>query len=47
MSSSEPPSLTCHWELVVIVESSAVCWSVALALRRCFVWVLRKTKRML
>ena len=32
-----PRVWTCHWELVVIVKSSAVCWSVVLALRRGFV----------
>jgi len=47
-SSSDRPTLTSHWELVVPVTSSAVCWSVVvLALKRRFVCVRRKTQRML
>ena len=46
-SSSDVPSLTTHCVLVVIVRSSAVCWSVVLLdLRRCFVCARRKKKRM-
>ena len=47
-SSSDVPSLTSHWVLLVICKSSTVCWSVVvLALRRPFVFARRKKKRML